>query len=185
MQGITKLLVENKEIILLISSMFTACGTVGAVIVVLVMEYKDSRPKLKVFAEFKDIVPGTKHPLWILCTNISKQSVICNGFAFKPNRFQRGIYQIMPFPNVKFKVKSQFNSSKVLKFSESIDSQFDSSFFADDKFNKLISKHRWIAKIQLKFLWRIIAITNVKKFSGKLSNNVINAILSAKFSYRE
>ncbi len=112
--------------------------------------------------------------LWISCVNVSKQNIVCTGFAFNPNRFRRNGLRVIPNPA---QTIFKNDTPKCLQFSERLDQHFKSNFFTDENLKKFLSNHRWIAKIQLKLFWRVIATTNIKEFSGRLSNSLIEETL--------
>jgi hypothetical protein len=161
-----------------ISNVFTAIGTVGAVIVALWLGYRDSKPKLKVYAYVGTLTPEMTEHLWLSCINVSKQPIVCTGLVFKPNIFRK--IRIMPNPTFELKNLSAVKPPRLLQFSERLDQHFDDRFFTT--FEDFLSKKKWWAKIQLKLLWRIVATTNIKEFDGKLGNSLIKKILNSQFS---
>lgn len=164
------------------SNIFTAIGTVSAVIVSVWFAFRDTKPKPKVYATIGITIPGNSEYLWLTCVNISKQSIICTGFSFNPNKFRKQPERIMPVNPVQ-----NLSSSlpKNIAFSDRIDQYFASSFFSDPKLLNSLSRHKFLARIQLKFLWRVVAITNIKEFEGRLSNSLIDRILLSQFSTKE
>ncbi|MDP1603965.1 MAG: hypothetical protein Q8M03_11950 [Legionella sp.] len=159
-----------------ITNIFIALGTVGAVITALYLSSKDSKPKLKVYADVGVLIPDMTENLRISCINIGKQTVICTGFSFAPHI--KKPKRIMPLNCI------EHLSNPLpyrLEYSAKLDRCHDQSFFSDQNLAKLLSQHEWLARIELKLFWRIIAHTNVGNFSEKLPTVVIDKILSSLF----
>jgi hypothetical protein len=169
---------KNKDIIDTISNIFVAIGTVGSVITALLLAYKDSKPKLKVYATIGVLYPDDKEYLWMSCTNISKQQIICNGFSFAPRKLGKN-------RDLRFMIRKPVPhlsspTPKTLEYSSRIDHWCDLDIFSDNQIKSFLSKHRWIAALQLR-RWRVAANTNVKRFEGKLSSGLMKTILEIIF----
>lgn len=159
----------------MVSGIFTAIGTVGAVCVALWLSYKNSTPKLKVYATVGILFPDQLKSLWLTCVNVGNQPIICTGFALVPNKAKP--LRIMPTKQASGLSSDQL--PKLLQYSDRISQYFDLSFINDN--NLPLSKHRWLAKIQLKFFWKIVAITNIMEFSGELSDDLKKELLFIRF----
>lgn len=168
------------EIINVISNVFIAIGTVGAVIVALWLSYNDSKPRLKTHAFVGVITPEMKAHLWLSCTNVGKQPIMCTGLVFKPNKFIKTEKRIMPNPKIALYNVGQ-KLPVQLSYSEKVDQHFSDEFFSDTTIKNFLSPSRWIVKIQLKFCWRVVATTNIKNFEGKLSSCLIEKLLVSHF----
>lgn len=160
-----------------ITNIFSALGTVGAVITALYLSLKDSKPKMKVRADVGIETPDMTENLMLSCINTGKQPVICTGFSFAPHI--KKTQRIMPLKCI----ESYSNSLPYrLEYSAKLVRYHDQSFFSDQNLAKLLSQYEWLARIELKLFWRIIAHTNVGNFSEKLPTVVIDKILSSLFS---
>lgn len=155
----------------------TAIGTNGAVFTALWLGLKDRRPKLQVSA-YTGINPttGEKH-LWMYCANLGKQPVFCSALAFIPNRFNKDGLRIAPHPDWMM-VPPSVNLPYCLEYSAYLSQHFKKDFFQIRKqYPNLLSKHNWLARLQLKFFWRVTADTTVGNWTGKLSKSLIEEIL--------
>lgn len=159
-----------------ITNIFIALGTVGAVITALYLSSRDNKPKLKVHAALGVVIPDMTENLWLSCINIGKQSVICTGFSFAPS-IKKPI-RIMPL-NCLEHISTPLPNR--LEYSAKLDRHHDPSFFSDQNLAKSLSQYKWLARIELKLFWRVIAHTNVGNFSEKLSRTVIDKILLSLF----
>lgn len=157
-----------------ITNIFIALGTVGAVITALCLSSKDNKPKLKVYVNVGVVIPDMAESLMISCINIGKQSVTCTGFSFAPDI--KKPKRIMPLNCI------EYLSNPLpyrLEYSAKLDRYYEQSFFSDPNLAKLLSTYEWLARIELKLFWRIIAHTTVGNFSEKLPAVVIDKILSS------
>ena len=137
--------------------------------------------QLSVYASIGVITPDMSEHLWLSCTNVGKQPIMCTGFAFKPNRFIKKEKRIIPAPRIEMKELSPDVLPKMLQYSERTNKHFNDDFFRDSNLKKFLSRYKLLARIQLKFLWKVVVTTNIKEFHGKLSNCVIEKILSFQF----
>lgn len=167
---------EYDKVINGLSSIFTAFETVGTVITALYLSVRDSKPKLKVYCTVAVTFPANSEHLWISCTNIGKQPIVCNEFSFAPTLSKP--LRILPLNCIE---SLSTPVPCMLNYSEKLDRHFDQVFFSDRNLARILSKHEWLAKIELKLFWRVIANTNVGVFSGKLSSDVIEKILQLQF----
>lgn len=179
--GIIGFLESNEAIISLISGMFTAVGTVGAVIVAVWFSYRNSRAQLKVCAWAGIITNPMREHVTFSCTNTSKQYIRCQGFSFAP-KGRRGV-RLLPHPQyqLKYGLSDECTLPVLLHFSENFTQLFDNRIFDAQLWSSLLSKHRWIARFQLRFRCRVVAHTNIKSFYGKLSEDLIEKIISLCF----
>lgn len=171
----------NLEIINTISNVFTSFGTVGAVVVALWLAYRDSKPKLRVNALVGVITPEMSEHLWLSCTNVGKQSITCTGFAFNPNKFKKTGKRIMPHPRTAMNNLTSVKLPMQLQYSEKVDQHFGDDFFNDTTIKKFLAPYKWVARIQLNFLWRVVATTNIQEFEGKLSKCLVEKLLTSCF----
>lgn len=167
---------DYTEVINGISNIFMAIGTVGAVIVALALSYNNNKPKLKIFAYVGVVLPEMTKHLWISCINTGKQAVICNNFAFAPRLSKPE--RLMPIK----KLEISINTPKIINFSERIDQYFCDDFFSHSDVSSFLGSCKWLARIKLKLFWRVVVHTNIGEFSGKLSNELINRIISLNFT---
>lgn len=166
------------DIINTISNIFTALGTISAVITALWLSNK-GEPKLRVYATVQIIFPDNKRYLGVSSINIGKQSITCTNFAFNPNKFKNNPERIM-FPH---EIK-EFSTSlpKLIQYSERVDRYYKLECFADPTIARFLNRKKWLASIQLKYFWRVIVTTNIKEFEGKLSSSLIDEILLIHFN---
>jgi hypothetical protein len=174
--GITEFFQDNAAVISGLSNIFTALGTVGAVVTALYLSNKNSKPKIKVYATVGVITPEMTEHLWISCVNIGMTPVTCNSFSFAP-RMSKPL-RIMPIHQLE-QLSTQM--PRKLDYSEKADHHFDERFFHDPILLRVLSKYKWLAKIKLKYLWRVIVNTNIGVFEGNLSNDLIEKILSSQY----
>ena len=173
---IIEFLIKHQILITLLSNILTAFGTVGAVSVALYFNYKESKPKLRVFATLGIVFPEQEEHVWASCINMNKQSIVCTGFVFNPNRFRRRglsfllVKEVRNLPNDRM--------PKTLQFSERLEKRYEISTLTNNIFKSILGKYKFIAKIKLKFFWRIVVNTNIKEFRGKLSNSLIEKIIN-------
>jgi hypothetical protein len=106
---------------------------------------------------------------------------MCTGFAFNPNKFSRTGLRILPINELRNFPTSSF--PRLLQFSERVDQHFNADFFTDPEIKKRLGKYNMVAKIKMRFLWRVAATTNIKEFNGKLSNLLIAKILQLSFPH--
>lgn len=177
-------LLNHKDIISLISDLLTAFGTVGAVIVALWFSYRDNKPKLKVSVEVAFIFSGDVNKdkfICFSCININKQAVLCTGFRFNPNKYRK-CKRVLPHPKNELKLFPTSRPAKMLNFSEGCQQYFNTLLINDPEIRKLLGNYKWIAKIRLKYFWRVAAKTNIGEFNGKLSRNIIEEFLISNYS---
>jgi Pyridoxamine 5'-phosphate oxidase len=79
------------------------------------------------------------------------------------------------------KEKELRKNPKAFTFSEKLNCHYGEEFFYDANLPELLNKHKWLAKIEMKLFWKVIAHTNIKNFTGKLSNEIIDKIISIHF----
>jgi hypothetical protein len=166
---------EYSEIISGLSNIFTALGTVGAVIIALWISYRDSKPKLQVSATVGILMPEGTEYLWLSCVNVGKQEIVCNGFSFAPKAKSE---RLMPNPQMEF---NHAKMPKAIRYSESINQYFNGVIFSDKNMIDRLGRNKWLASIKLKFFWSVVAVTNVGEFKGKLSSCLIKKIISSSF----
>ncbi len=169
------------QIISIVCNIFTAVGTVGAVVVALwfgFLGYKDKQPKLSVFATIGVLYPDNQQYLMLYCVNVGYQSILVTNFAFKPKKSKA--VRILINPTLELKNSSINPTPSTIGYSENIQQHFDLKYIEDENFKKFICKYKWFAKIQLK-RWRVIARTNLKEFEGKLSEPLVEQILNTHF----
>lgn len=174
---INPLILLNQSLVSLYSNILVAIGTLGAVIVALYLSYKGGVPKLKPYAYIAIKFPENVEYLCLSCVNTNKQPVICSGLVLTPNKYRhmRMLSLGMAPPSVSL--------PHTLQYSETINQYYLLQDFlnsADMKkeINKL-SKHRWLARLQLNLLWRVIATTYIaREFENRLSSSLVEKILS-------
>lgn len=174
---------EFAEILNTIFNGFTALGTVGAIIVALWLSNRDNIPKLSVHATVGVLLPDMKEHLWLSCVNASKQTIVCTGFAFNPNKFSKKGSRIVPRSKIDTHDLLQTSLPQIMEFSSRVDQYFCQQFFNDSNIHTSLLPYKWLARIQLKFFWRVIAITNIKEFEGNLSKCLIEKILEYRFAF--
>ncbi len=165
-------------------NIFTAVGTVGAVIVALwfgYLGYKDKQPKLSASATIGVLYPDEKYYLLLYCVNVGYQPILVTNFALSPDKSKP--LRIMIHPSLELKGSSTNPTPATIGYGENIQQHFDLKFLKDENFNNLVGKYKykWIEKIRLKRSWRIIARTNIQEFEGKLSKSLIDEILNIHF----
>ncbi len=172
-------LVQHKDLIDVISQIATSVGTIGAVIVALYFSHNDNKVKLKPTAFIGLVLPNNVQFLWLCCINNGKPAAICTGLSFAPNRFAR--LRIMPTPNSLLVGGKNCQLPSLLRAGEKVDQHYDIHALSDDSFKNLLGNYKYLAKIRLKYLWRLVATTNLSRHYGKLSNDLVEHILSVHF----
>src|SRR5262245_23328768 len=114
--SIINILFEHESIVSMLSEIFTAVGTVGAVIVALWLSYKDNKPKLRVNATVGIITPEMKEHLWLSCVNTGKLPITCTGFVFNPFRFRPRKLRVMPKDKCENSIKIFLESDCNIKY---------------------------------------------------------------------
>lgn len=164
------------EIINAIFNGLTAVGTMSAVITALWLSYRDNQPRLKVYATIGVIMSTQSKYLKLMCINVGKQGIVCESFSFLPNRFKKNAPHRIPnciIPSLSHKLPQSLEYSVRVEEFHSL----EAIKLAVDA----ISSCKFIAKMQLRLLWRIIAHTNIKGFKGTLSDDLIDEIMAQKF----
>ena len=180
-------LVNHKDFIDIVTEIATAVGTVGAVIVALWLAYQSNKVKLKPNGFIGVIMPDKEEFLWMSCVNIGRQSAICTGIVFAINRFSR--LNKFSKNNLRIMLTSyasypQYKSSTlplVLQYGERIDCYFKLNSLQDKQIKKVLGEYKWLAKLRLRYLWRVVATTNISEFHGRLSNSLISKLISIHF----
>ena len=126
------------------------------------------------------VIPDRTEHLWISCVNIGNQPIICNSFSFTTNKFRKKALHIMP--NSLTVIKSISSTLPyTMPYSGRVDQCLDLKFFSENTFKTLVYQYKWLAKIQLKLFWRVVANTNIRSFQRNISENVIDEISEARF----
>ena len=175
------MVITDSETLNTIFNGFTALGTVGAIIVALWLSNRDNIPHLNVHATVGVILPDMHEHLWLSCVNSGKQTIVCTGFAFKPNKFSKKSNRIVPRSRIETHNLLQSSLPQIMEYSSRVDQYFCHQFFDDSHNHKFLFPYKWLARIQLKYFWRVIAITNIKEFEGRLSKSLIEKILASRF----
>jgi len=169
------------ELTKMICDIFTAIGTCAAVIVALWLAYRDSKPMLRVYAIAGVLMPSNSRHIWINCVNIGKQAIVCTGLAFKPYKIGKN-RALRIIPKLEKSLEATYSRLPcMLQYSESINQHFSAEFFKSQDVKDILVKYKWLAKLQMKFLWRVVAITNIKEFEGSLSSALIEKIILEQF----
>jgi hypothetical protein len=170
-----------RPVIDIICNVFTAFGTVGAVITALWLARKD-KPKLKVYATMYVFFSDEMQCEYIgmRCVNAGQSPIICTGFALNPKKSN---YRIMMAPRLEVKISGKSTTfPKTIQYSDEANAYFDIKCIDTTVFKSCLSPYKWLAKLQLKWRWRVVALTNVKGFEGKLSGTLIEKIIAICFS---
>lgn len=168
------------EMITLICNVLSAFGTVAAVIVALWLAKNNNKPKLSVSASVSVLSPDNIRYLSFYCVNRGYQPLLVVNLSFSPNQFKT-LRMMMP-PEFNVRELSTSALPAVIKYSEDIRQYFDLNSLRDENFKKFLGGYRWIAKIKLERFWRIVGVTNIQEFEGKLSKSLIEEILNIHFS---
>ena len=126
-------------------------------------------------------IPDHKEALWIVCENMGKRPVYCVSFMLTTNRF---------FKNSRRRVLDSQNKipdSITLPYRLVSDTVISQHFTKEcfHLFNEglnLCGKNKWLAKMKLHFLGRVIVETVAGEFEGRLSKKLINKIISSLFA---
>lgn len=160
----------------------TAIGTVGATIVALWFGYRDGKPKLIPSATIGILFPDNIEYLWISCLNSGKQQIICESFSIQFRNTSLRKYFFL-LPSNLLSTEYQYDRLPIyMDYSKRIHQYYYLKIFEDPIFKQQLFKNKFLAKIQIKLFFKIVAVTNIKKFRSKLSDSIVNNILSKSFT---
>ena len=70
---------------------------------------------------------------------------------------------------------------KLLNYTEDFSKHYTLDCIQNDNMKTCLGNLKWLAKIKLKYVWKVTAITNIKIFKGKLPSCLIDEIIKANF----
>ncbi|HYF97634.1 MAG TPA: hypothetical protein VD770_01485, partial [Coxiellaceae bacterium] len=143
------------------------------------VSYRSKKPRLDVRAYVGEQFPGSGRYLSLYCVNSGYQPIMVTDIVFQPNRFMK-VY-VKPHPGLEDKNLSVNQTPKMLLFSEYILKNFDLEVIGCSDISRHVDKRKWLEIIKLKMLWKVVAITPVKNFQGRLSKSLIDTILKERF----
>lgn len=130
------------------------------------------------------IVPDMAEHFGMCCINSSNVPITCTGFAFNPNISNKTGSRIMPnlTKSIVQNIHNPNTINRILQYGDKAEIYFNFDVLDKRTLQSFLSRHMWIAKLQLKYFWKVVATTNVKEFEGKLSNDLVEKIISIHFS---
>jgi hypothetical protein len=165
------------EVCQLIIANVIACVAVVTFLFKVNSSWKNEKFKLSVSATLAEI-PDNPEVLWIVCENEGKRPIFCVSFMFTTNRFFKNSKRIML--NSQYKIPDSITLPHRLLADNCISQHFTGEFF--NLFNEnsnLLGNNKWWAKIKLRFFWRVIVETAQGEFEGRLSEKLVNKIISS------